>query len=100
MPRHDMELTPEMRAKYVLKSNPENLEQAVAEEIHQAVRELLSRLGTSGFCDTCQRAIYWVHTTNGRRRVPYSTRGVPHTTDCDMAGRPGVKLGRWPVIVR
>lgn len=95
MPRNDMELTPEQRAKYVIRMNPEKLEQAIAEEIHEAVREVLHRLGTPGFCDTCQCAIYWVHTTNGRRRVPYSGRGVPHTTDCNMVGRPGVKLGRW-----
>ena len=95
MPRGDLELTPEQRARYVVRSEPEQLEAAIAEEIHQAIRDVLVRLGTPGFCDTCRKTIFWVHTTNGRRRVPYSARGVPHTQDCSMEGqRPG-KLGRW-----
>ena len=76
-------------------AEPEKLERLIAEEISEAVRELLTRIGTSAICDTCHRAIFWINTVNGGRRVPYSARGVPHTIDCDMAERPG-KLGRWP----
>lgn len=86
--------TPEQRAREVMLSEPEFLERRIAEEIGDAVRDVLARIGNSGICDTCGNDIWWLSTINGGRRVPYSARGVPHTLDCRMAGRPG-KLGRW-----
>ena len=90
----DLERTPEQRAQAIMRADPEHMEQMIVEEIYDAVRDLLMRLGTTAVCPTCSRSICWVQTINGKRRVPYSLRGVPHTVDCDMAKRPG-RLGRW-----
>ena len=87
--------TPEERARSIVLAEPERMEQLIAAEILEAVRAVLEGLGTSAICRTCGRCIYWVCTINGKRRVPYSLRGVPHTHDCDMAERPRRKLGRW-----
>jgi len=89
-----IEPTPKERAKYCIVSEPERLEELIEEQIYEAIRALLDRLGTSAICLTCGRPIYWVHSVNGGRRIPYSTRGVPHTEDCEMEKRPG-RLGRW-----
>ena len=87
-------MTPAERAKLIVLAEPEKLEQLIAEHILDATRELLDRLGTSAICAACGCAVYWIQTINGRRRTPYSIRGVPHTEDCNMIGRPG-RLGRW-----
>lgn len=87
--------TPQERARWIALADPDRLEDLVTEQILEAIRDVLERLGTAGYCAACGRRIYWVHRVNGGRRTPFSARGVEHTQDCcDMAGRPG-KLGRW-----
>lgn len=95
MPKTELEMTPEQRARYIMLAEPERMERLIAQEITEAIRELLGRLGTSAVCQTCGACIYWLATVNGRRRSPYSSDGTPHTWRCDMQDRPRTKLGRW-----
>lgn len=88
------EPTPKERAKYCILAEPERLEELIEEQIYEAIRCVLERIGTSSICITCGKPVYWLMTVNGSRRTPYSTRGVPHTQDCEMEARPG-RLGRW-----
>ena len=86
--------TPQERARYIMTAEADDQEALIVDQITEAVRAVLERIGVSGVCATCGKAICWISLPNGGRRVPYSTRGVPHTIDCNMANRPG-KLGRW-----
>jgi hypothetical protein len=73
-----------LRARRVLTADPENLEQAIVDEINDAVAETLGRLGKEGTCRGCGATIWWVKNAAGKSQ-PYSRQGISHFADCPKA---------------
>ena len=88
--------TPQERAKYVVLAEPERYEELITEQILEAVRCVLDRLGTSQICVTCGKPIYWMVGINGSRRDdPIPPAACPtRRTARDDRPAPG-RLGRW-----
>jgi hypothetical protein len=74
-------MTPAERARRIMSTAPENLEQAICEEIQAAVRELLEQFGTRGECRNCHAPVVWIKHTNNKN-VSYSLQGIDHYITC------------------
>jgi hypothetical protein len=64
---------PALRAKQIIRADPDRLEPMIAQEIFDAIDEVLAELGRGGGqCPVCSAPVYWVRYSVSTRFVPRS----------------------------
>ena len=76
--------TPLERARFIVRTEPENLQRAIQEQIEEAMQELLSMVGRGAICQGCRCAVFYVLHQNGKQ-IAYSRQGMPHSEVCAEA---------------
>lgn len=78
-------MTPAQRAKRICLAEAENPEALITGEIHEALRELLDRIGLPCICKACGRAVWFVrHHQSGQLRS-FDATGMAHLITCPKA---------------